>query len=355
MAIAQRYVNKELFGLFLLIMGFLLLVVVGGRFLGYLEEASLGSLSGTLAVMFIVYRLPEFLQIVAPIAMFFAVLLTFGRLYAESEMVIFHASGVGIRQVGSWLCWPVLGVSLFVASLSLYLTPKCSHLLDELLTEQRKISTFDLINPGNFLTLKQGDYTIYSEGVSADDGVLSNIFIFEKTRIKDEIAFWAERGEIVVNEEAKTRFLRLQKGFRYQGNPGQADYQVIEFESYDQEITFGETESRRFDVAGKDFFRLGDSPEEAGEFHWRVGLPIFSVLSGFLALGLSRTKSRQGRYGKVVQGALSVFSYYLLLLFNHNAIVEGSIPAYLGLWCVHMPFAFFAFYLCRQIDSPRKV
>jgi lipopolysaccharide export LptBFGC system permease protein LptF len=43
------------------------------------------------------------------------------------------------------------------------------------------------------------------------------------------------------------------------------------------------------------------------------------------------------------------------LLFNHNAIVEGSIPAYLGLWCVHMPFAFFAFYLCRQIDSPRKV
>ena len=51
MAIAQRYVNKELFGLFLLIMGFLLLVVVGGRFLGYLEEASLGSLSGMLAAV----------------------------------------------------------------------------------------------------------------------------------------------------------------------------------------------------------------------------------------------------------------------------------------------------------------
>ena len=116
MAIAQRYVNKELFGLFLLIMGFLLLVVVGGRLLSYLEEASLGSLSGELAVMFIVYRLPEFLQIVAPIAMFFAVLLTFGRLYAESEMAIFHASGVGIRQVGRWLCWPVFGVSLFAVS-----------------------------------------------------------------------------------------------------------------------------------------------------------------------------------------------------------------------------------------------
>ena len=126
---------------------------------------------------------------------------------------------------------------------------------------------------------------------------------------------------------------------------------MIEFESYDQEITFGETESRRFDVAGKDFFKLGDSRRKPEEFHWRSRLPIFSVLSGFLALGLSRTKSRQGRYGKVVQGALSVFSYYLLLLFNHNAIVEVRYRS-LGLWCVHMPFCIFRFYLCRQIDSP---
>ena len=137
-----------------------------------------------------------------------------------------------------------------------YISLKVFSFVGRIVNGATKDIDFDLINPGNFLTLKQGDYTIYSEGVSADDGVLSNIFIFEKTRIKDEIAFWAERGEIVVNEEAKTRFLRLQKGVRYQGNPGQADYQVIEFESYDQEITFGETESRRFDVAGKDFFKL---------------------------------------------------------------------------------------------------
>ncbi len=355
MAIAQRYVNKELFGLFLLIMVFLLLVVVGGRFLSYLEEASLGMLSSTLVAMFIVYRLPEFLQIVGPFAMFFAILLTFGRLYAESEMAIFHASGVGMRQVGSWLFWPVFIVTLAVGSLSLYITPKCSYLLDELLAEQRKISTFDLINPGNFLTLKQGDYTIYSEEVSGDDGVLSNIFISEKNGISDEIAFWAENGEIIINEEAKSRFLRLENGVRYEGTPGQADYQVIEFESYDQEIAFGETENQQLDVASTDLFSLGDSSQEVGEFHWRIGLPIFSVVASFLALGLSRTKSRQGRYGKVVHGALTIFSYYLLLLFNHNAIIEGSIPGYLGLWCVHTPFALLAVYLCSQIDSPRKV
>ena len=50
--------------------------------------------------------------------------------------------------------------------------------------------------------------------------MLSNIFIFEKTRIKDEIAFWAERGEIAVNEEAKTRFLRLQKASDIKGTLG---------------------------------------------------------------------------------------------------------------------------------------
>ena len=80
----------------------------------------------------------------APIAMFLPFCLLLVALCGQ--MMIFHASGVGISQVGSWLCWPVFGVSLFVASLSLYVTPKCSYLLDELLTEQRKISTFDLIN-----------------------------------------------------------------------------------------------------------------------------------------------------------------------------------------------------------------
>ena len=231
----------------------------------------------------------------------------------------------------------------------------CFNLLDELLREQRKISTFDLINPGNFLTAHEGNHTIYSEEVSELDGVISNIFIFEKTRIKDEIAFWAESGEIIVNEEAKTRFLRLENGVRYKGTPGQADYQVIEFDSYDQEIAFGETENQRFDVASRDFLSLGDSPKEVGEFHWRIGLPVFSVVASFLALGLSRTKSRQGRYGKVLHGAVSIFSYYLLLLFNHNAIIEGSIPGYFGLWFIHAPFALFAVYLCNQIDSPRKV
>ena len=355
MTIAQRYINKELIGLFLLIMGFLLLVVVGGRLLNYLEEASLGMLTGTLAVMFIVYRLPEFLQLVAPIAMFFAVLLTFGRLYAENEMVIFHASGFGIRQVGGWLFWPVLTLTLAVGWLSLFITPKCSLMLDDLMREQRKISTFDLINPGHFLTLKQGGYTIFSEEVSEDGGVLSNIFIVEKTRTRGETVFWAKSGEIIVDPEAKSRVLRLKNGVRYEGTPGQASYQIIEFESYDQEIVFSKDEKLQLGVAAVNFFSLGDSSKEAGEFHWRIALPVFSVVASFLALGLSRTKSRQGRYGKVVQGAFSVFSYYLLLLFNHNAIVTDSIPAYFGLWGVHLPFALLAFYLCSKIDSPRRV
>ncbi|GIS52104.1 MAG: hypothetical protein Ct9H90mP27_5950 [Gammaproteobacteria bacterium] len=135
-------------------------------------------------------------------------------------------------------------------------------MLDELLRSNERYRLLTLLS-GNFLTLKQGDYTIYSEGGSADDGVLSNIFIFEKTRIKDEIAFWAERGEILLTRKLRPDSFGYKKASDIKGNPGQADYQVIEFESYDRKSHLGRRK-RGFDVAGKDFFKLGDSPEEAG-------------------------------------------------------------------------------------------
>ncbi len=355
MRVAERYVNKELFSLFLFILSFLLLVVVGGRFLSYLEEASLGLLSSSMALILIIYRLPEFIQVVAPFAIFFAVLLTCSRLYAESEMAIFQSAGVSAYGLAKWLSISIVSISLLVAFFSLLLTPKMSSSMEEFLVDQRKTSSFEMIVPGDFHTTKKGTYTIYSEEVSSDGDFLKNIFVFEESSSGKGISLWARHGEITIDDESGSRFLRLQDGVRYEGHPGDANYRILEFQSFVQEIEYAATESEKLKIESTQTLDLDSSSKGRGEFHWRVGLPIFCFIGGFLALGLSKTKPREGRYAKVVPAAIFIFSYYLLLLFNHNAIMESSVPSYLGLWLVHLLYAALTIHFCYQIDRPSKV
>ena len=355
MRVAERYVNKELFLLFFFILSFLLLVVVGGRFLSYLEEASLGFLSSGMALGLVMYRLPEFLQVVAPFALFFAVLLTLSRLYAESEMAIFHSAGVGTLQIAKWLCIAIIPVTLLVGLFSILFTPKVSSLMEEYLLEQREISTFEMINAGNFHTIKKGTYTIHSQETSEDGVFLKNIFLFERIDSRKDVVIWARLGEIEVDEETGSRFLRLNDGVRYEGRPGEADYRVVEFQTFVQEVEPEGKALRTLELSSTHFLDLDESSASRGEFHWRIGLPIFCFIGAFLAVGLAKTKPRQGRYAKIVPAAISIFSYYLLLLFNHNAIVENSIAPELGLWFVHLLYGGLAVWFCRKSAMPSRV
>ena len=66
MSVASRYINRELLAIFTVTLLMLLLVAVGGRFIGYLQEAALGKFTGATVLTIMGLRLPEFIQQVAP-------------------------------------------------------------------------------------------------------------------------------------------------------------------------------------------------------------------------------------------------------------------------------------------------
>ena len=71
----------------------LFLVVFSGRFIKYLAEAAIGDLSADILLPVMLYKLPAFFELILPLGFYIGLLLSFGRLYADSEMVIFRASG----------------------------------------------------------------------------------------------------------------------------------------------------------------------------------------------------------------------------------------------------------------------
>ncbi|MCH2336934.1 MAG: LptF/LptG family permease, partial [Pseudomonadales bacterium] len=85
MGVLSRYVNRELVAVFLLVFMLLVCVGLGGRFVGLLQDAAGGRYTTEAVWWLIGLRIPTFLQLMAPLSLFLALVITFGRLHADQE------------------------------------------------------------------------------------------------------------------------------------------------------------------------------------------------------------------------------------------------------------------------------
>ncbi len=351
MSVASRYVNRELVAIFVVTLLMLLLVAVGGRFISYLQEAALGKFTGMTVLTIIYLRLPEFVQIVAPFAMYVAVVLTLGRLYADQEMVVLQSAGAGLKKVLQWLSVPVIGITLIIAALTLHLTPLSQRALVDFMAAERAQTEFETVNAGIFHTYDRGRRVTYSERMSDDRKELQQVFMAQRLEDGRTVTVWADKGTQELDEATGDQFLVLSEGVRYEGTPGMPDFRMVDFAELKQRLNVTEgVES--LDVEAIPTLELGADPESTGEFHWRVAIPLFCFIGALLGVGISRVKPRQGRFAKVVPGMVLMLLYYLALLLNRNGLEEGNLPMSVGYWFVHLVFLGLALGLLRRLNQP---
>ncbi|NKB97434.1 MAG: LPS export ABC transporter permease LptF [Pseudomonadales bacterium] len=351
MSVAARYINREVAAIFVVTLLMLLLVAVGGRFIGYLQEAAMGKFTGATVLTIMYLRLPEFIQIVAPFALYTAIVLTMGRLYADQEMVVLQGAGAGTKKLLSWLSLPVGVVILGVAILALYATPMTLRELASFMTEQRSQSEFETVSPGTFHIYDRGRRVTYSEAMSQDRRELQQVFMAQRLEDGRQALIWADSGTQEVDLASGAHYLVLQDGRRYEGLPGTPGFRTIEFQELRQRLNIS-TVSRGPSVEALPLGELGSTAAEQAEWHWRFALPLFCLIGGMLGLGVSRVKPRQGRFARVVPSVLMMLIYYLLLLINRDALAEGQVTPTIGLWGVHAVFLAIAVSYLRRLGRP---
>lgn len=352
MSVAAKYINRELLAVFIVTLLLLLLVAVGGRFIGYLQEAALGKYSGTTVMTIIGLRLSEFVQQVAPFAAYVAIVLTLGRLYAEQEMVVLQGAGVSTAKLLGWVSFCLTLVVALVAVLAWLLTPLSQRVLEDYLAEQRAQSEFEAVNPGSFHTYDRGKRVTYSRAMSEDRTVLYDVFLSQRLEDGHNVNVWAEQGTQETDPNNGMQYLVLTNGKRYETGPQGVDMRIMEFTQLRQRLEATEQRPDRVEVETLPMSELGDHPKARAEWHWRLALPLYAAIGGLMAVGIARVPPRQGRFAKVVPGSLLMFLYYMSLLVNRNAIAEGQVPDVMGLWLVHSVFAAIAVYLLRNLARP---
>ena len=93
--ILTRYLTKEVFKSQIAILFILLLIFFSQQLVRVLGSAANGKVPADLVFSLLGLGMPTMAQLMLPLCLFIAILLTFGRLYAESEITVMRACGVG--------------------------------------------------------------------------------------------------------------------------------------------------------------------------------------------------------------------------------------------------------------------
>jgi lipopolysaccharide export system permease protein len=338
--ILLRYFAREIFVTMFAVAGIVLIISMGWRFSGYLENAAAGLMSREVLFSLMAYRLPGFLELIIPVSFFLSIMLVHGRLHVDSEMIVLQACGMSTGRLIQMTLLTAAAVMIMTAMISLWLKPLGERQVETLLGDQDNLTEFDLLVPGRFQTLASGKRVTYTEGISGE-GELARVFINEYKEAagnepRNAVTVIADSGRTQV-DGAGRRFLVLKDGQRYQGTPGQKNYQTIEYEEYGQLVDSGaaiQAKKRRTAIPTSELFGATDA-RAVSELQWRIGVVLLIPIIALLAIPLARVNPRQGRFTRLVPAMILCFFCIVALSGARTALEKGDLPLDLGLWWIH--------------------
>ncbi len=335
--IISRYLIKEILITLGGVLLVLMLMAVSAQLVGLFSKVAEGTLQvNTVLRLFGVYTL-TLVPFIIPLALYLAVLLALTRLYRDSEMVALAACGFGPFQV----LRAVLVVAVFVAVVqgifTLLFAPWGDAQGERIEALSNKTVDIQGVTPGRFRSMPLGKGVIYVEKINEDRTQISNIFASSIVDNKESLIV-AKRGHIEFDNKSGDRFLVLQDGYRYEGSPGREDFAVIQFKRHGMRLQNKENikiQYRHRSIPTAELLQ-SDDPGYLAEFQWRVSTALLCIVLAMLAVPLSRTSHRQGRYTKL---AIAVVLYLLisnLLTVARSWVYQGQVSPLVGMWWVHL-------------------
>lgn len=316
--------------------GILLMILMSSRLIYQLTAAAAGKIPLEIVFFTLLLRMPSFLEMILPLSLFIAILLAYGRLYAESEMTVLTATGFSNGRLLGYTLLPAGLITLLVAFFSLYLSPMGAQKMEDLYRKQASMSEFELLAPGRFQSTSKGSRVTYAEGLSDDKSQMNNIFIADGNTI-----LLARSGTQKVNADTGSRFLELHDGKRFDIAPGDKNVEILDFELYGVKIADEQAERKRIKkeaVPTMDLFG-SDSTRHISQLQWRFSLIIMVPICALIAFPLSKVNPRQGRFARLFPAIILFMVYITLLISLRGMLSKGNIDPAIGMWWVHIVYA----------------
>ncbi|WP_417595403.1 LPS export ABC transporter permease LptF [Oceanospirillum sp.] len=345
-----RYLVREVLLTLTAVSAVLLLIILGGRFIGLFQDVAEGSLSLDFLWTLLLLQFPSVLELILPLGFFLSVMLTYGRLYQENEMGVLMACGFSPNRLLSYTLMTGLLVASVVASFSLWLTPWSESRVAQILEEQKQRVDFSTIKPGRFQEFSGGQ-VVYTEELTDSNTRMHTVFLSQEVTDDDgqkrTAVFKAEQGYQYLDATTGSRYLVLENGSRTEGRAGLGDFSLLTFERYAVRMSERKATTISYKVRQMPTSAVwnSDKIEHQAAFQWRISLPLMVIVVTMIAVPLSYVRPRQGRFAKLFP-AIFLHIFYLSGLISVQGMIEkGKLDPAVGLWVVHGVFLMIAAYL----------
>lgn len=334
--ILDRYILREVAQTWLAVTSVLLFILLTNQFAQVLGDVAKDKLPRDAVFQLIGLTGVQYLTLLVPIGLFLSIMLALGRLYSDSELPAMMACRLGPSGIYRPLSWLMLPLAAAVFWLAVDVGPRALQDIERISAEARRQADLASIEPGTFVSGGGDDTVVYAEEVLSS-GIVENVFLQRQNSNGEIEVVVAARGEQRESDDKNTRFFVLHDGRRYLGIPGTTEFNVIEFGEHGIPYRLPDVEEEEAKPRAMHTLALLGSrdAEEAAELHWRVGIPVATVILAILAVPLSRTQPRQGRYGKIAVGLLVFIIYFNLLSAGKAWLENGTLPLAVGMWWVH--------------------
>ncbi len=321
-------------------------IIVTWTLISILGKAAGGKVASGDVVSLIVFAALNYLPTILVLTSFISVMMVVTRSYRDSEMVVWFASGLSLSH---WIR-PVLSFGLplvlLTALLSLVATPWARQKSAEFVERFENRGDLQKISAGQFKESTSSNRIFFVEGASGNTANVQNVFV--NTVEKDGTALVVAKEGVTETDRRGDRFLVLKNGRRYQGIPGQADFQTMEFERYSMRVS-SKTQEVGADVAvdALSTMALLANPNQytKAELLWRISAPVTCLILILLAIPLGFVNPRAGSSANLIVALLVFFSYSNFNKLVEASVKQGRIAFALSWWPLHLLVALIVVFL----------
>jgi len=363
--ILSLYIVREISSLFLLGIVIFTLVLLMGRLITLTDLVVSHGVPLADVSRMIMYLIPSFLVFTIPMAFLLAVLLAFGRLSADNEIVVIKACGISLIQMLPPVIVCALVAVLLALGASVIGVPWGNSSFRELSVQVLKRNVTATIREKTFWDDIPG-VVMYTDQYDEQSRTLKGVVINDGRNPDRPMTIFARDGIVSTSAGSQALLLSLHDGSIHMAGAAGL-YRVVHFGEYsmtvgekvngtvisknEPDMWLSELQHKINDPATSERDRL----KMLSELHSRFTFPFASLVFAILAVPLGIQNRRSGKSGGFTVSILIIFSYYVLVSVLRSFAEKGAIPPVVALWIPNLVFFCFGCFLLRQASLEKNI
>ena len=344
MRILDRYIVRETllpFAIALVVFTFVLIIPF---ILDLAEELIAKGVAWPVILQLMATLLPATLGLTIPMALLLGILIAFGRLSADREIVVLMACGVSPYR----LLRPVLGLATIAAGVTFYIMvraiPDANQLHREIALKVVADRAEGQVRPREFFE-DFPNTVLYVRDIPPEGG-WNDVFAADMRTPGQPVIYVARRGRMLIDREARTIEMVLQDGAQHTTKAADpATYEIVRFEqlivALDPESVFQSTLPRGEREMTIEELRARIRELQANqlpyhnpvmEIHKKFSIPIACFVFALIGVGLGVSNRKDGKLASFVLGIGVIFAYYVVMFTSESLTKGAMVPAWLSMW-----------------------